>query len=396
MLKYTVPENWIKYDPVSIVANLVNAKAAVLSLKSMPYHKSWVENLQKMELKREVAGTAKIEGADFTDSELDAALKETPEELHTRSQRQARAAKKAYLWIADIPDDRPIDEKLICEIHNRMVTGADDDHCPPGIIRAQDQNVTFGTPRHRGVEGGSDCAGAFAQYVKALQQEYSGHDPFVQALAAHFHFASMHPFLDGNGRTARCLEALLLKRAGLRDTCFIAMSNYYYDEKIRYLGVLSESRAQDFNLTSFLNFGLRGIETQSKRLLSLIRQEVSRELFLSLALKLFKRLKSRKKRVIAGRQLEILKILLANDDGQEVNETFEQIKSHYGGLKSSWKAFVRDAIGLHDLGAIKIEESPDKQVILKVDLDWPTKITETDFYKIISELPKAKTHSFLK
>ena len=38
----------------------------------------------------------------------------------------------------------------------------------------------------------------------------------------------MHPFVDGNGRTARALEALMLQRAGLRDSSFIAMSNYYY------------------------------------------------------------------------------------------------------------------------------------------------------------------------
>jgi Fic family protein len=40
-------------------------------------------------------------------------------------------------------------------------------------------------------------------------------------------FAAMHPFADGNGRTARALEALLLQRAGLREACFIPMSNYF-------------------------------------------------------------------------------------------------------------------------------------------------------------------------
>ncbi len=34
--------------------------------------------------------------------------------------------------------------------------------------------------------------------------------------AAHYHLAAMHPFVDGNGRTARALEALMRERAGLR------------------------------------------------------------------------------------------------------------------------------------------------------------------------------------
>jgi Fic family protein len=45
----------------------------------------------------------------------------------------------------------------------------------------------------------------------------------------------MHPFLDGNGRTARALEAFILQKVGLKDSLFIAMSNYYYEEKNEYL-----------------------------------------------------------------------------------------------------------------------------------------------------------------
>ena len=64
-----------------------------------------------------------------------------------------------------------------------------------------------------------------------------------RALALHYHFAAMHPFLDGNGRSARALEALMLQRTGLRDTLFIAISNYYYEEKAEYLSALAEVRA---------------------------------------------------------------------------------------------------------------------------------------------------------
>ena len=103
MIKYKVPEHWMKFDFNSIAQNLVDAKAAVLSLQTMPYQKDWVESLQKMELKREVAGTSRIEGADFTENELDDAMKESPEDLVTRSQRQAHAVLKAYKWIPGIP-----------------------------------------------------------------------------------------------------------------------------------------------------------------------------------------------------------------------------------------------------------------------------------------------------
>ncbi len=395
MIKYTLPDNWLHYDIGEIAGFLVDAKAVVLSLQAIPYQKDWVESLQQMELKREVAGTSRIEGADFTEGELDAAMKESPEELITRSQRQARAAVRTYRWIAALPDDRPMNADLIREIHRRIVDQADDDHCPPGELRGYDQNVTLGMPPHRGVEGGSNCAEAFSLFVETLQNNYQNHDQLVQALAAHYHLAALHPFLDGNGRTARALEALMLQRAGLRDTCFIAMSNYYYDEKKSYLEALRETRANHHDLTSFLKFGLKGIKIQSQRLLSVIRKEVSKELFRSMALNLFHRLVSKRKRIIADRQMEILNLLLTHDDGMLLDEIIDETKSVYDSLKSPRKALIRDLCHLIGLSAVEWYEDDDEQFFLAVNLDWPTTITETDFFRRVSELPKDKTYSFL-
>lgn len=207
-IRYITPTHWIKYEIPSILNPLVEAKAAVKALKATPYQRDWVDRLQDIQLKMEVAGTSRIEGAEFTDMELDVALEEPAENHFTRSQRQAAAAASTYRWIASLPDDRPIDEGLVLEIHRRMVTGCDDDHCEPGRIRGRDHNVTFGFPLHRGCEGGQSCKVAFARLLEAVQREYPAHDPLIQAVAIHYHFAAMHPFQDGNGRTARALEAL--------------------------------------------------------------------------------------------------------------------------------------------------------------------------------------------
>jgi hypothetical protein len=64
------------------------------------------------------------------------------------------------------------------------------------------------------------------------------------------------------------LEALMLQRTGLRDTLFIAMSNYYYEEKNKYLEALAKVRADEHDLTEFLKFGLRGVTLQCNRLLT--------------------------------------------------------------------------------------------------------------------------------
>src|SRR5687767_5719652 len=99
MIPYALPRSWIGYDPMGIFGPLTEAKAAVLALASLPYQKQWLVELGAVQLKREVAGTSRIEGAEFTEPELDLALSAPAEALVTRSQRQARAAMEAYRWI---------------------------------------------------------------------------------------------------------------------------------------------------------------------------------------------------------------------------------------------------------------------------------------------------------
>ncbi len=398
MIPYEIPSDWIRYDGPALTNVLAEAKSAVLSLRTVPYQRRWVDALQELQLKREVEGTSRIEGAEFTQRELEAAMRETPEQLFTRSQKQAHAAVQTYRWIAKIPNDYPINEDLIRSIHRRIVTGADDDHCPPGELRAREQNVNVGVPRHRGAEGGEECAKAFAALTRAIQHEYRDHDPLLQAIASHYHLAAMHPFLDGNGRTARALEALFLQRAGLRDTSFIAMSNYYHDEKNNYLAALAAVRSLRNDLTPFMLFALKGVAVQSQRLLTEIQHEIKKELFRNLMFDLFRRLQTPRKRVIHDRQIEILQTLL-DVESMDWLEVVKLTLPHYSDRKNPRKALVRDINSLWALGAIwvdKIDREGNTQILLGARLEWPMEITETEFFKKVREFPTAKTLSFLK
>lgn len=393
---YHPPANWLAYDRMAVLEDLMLAKAAMLALTQMPYQRSWADELQKIQLKREVAGTSRIEGAEFTDKELDAAIRETPEQLETRSQRQASAAVACYRWIATLENDRPVDERMIMDVHRRMVTGCDDDHCPPGQMRQRDQNVTFGAPRHRGAEGGEECAAAMSGLVRASQTAFRDQDPLIQALALHYHFAAIHPFLDGNGRTARALEAIMLQRTGLRDTLFIAMSNYYYENKVGYLNALNATGEARHDLTTFLKFGLRGVRTQCQRLFAEIRQQIAIALYRNTMRDLFGRLKSKRKRVMSARHIQLLNLLL---DEQEMKLTrLTERTRHLYTVKNPYKALVRDLSYLIQLRAITAKRLPapdENEFLISIQLNWPTEITETEFFRRVRAMPKGKVFGFL-
>jgi Fic family protein len=394
VVHFEMPRDWIAYDRQAILAELTGAKATLLALTQIPYQRSWAEDLQRIQLKREVAGTSRIEGAEFTEKELDAAMHETPEQLETRSQKQAAAAVTTYRWIASLPNDRPMDEELILEVHRRIVTGCDDDHCAPGKLRARDENVTFGTPRHRGAEGGHECTEGVGRLADAVRSRFREHDPLIQALALHYHVAAMHPFLDGNGRSARAAEAIMLQRTGLRGTLFIAMSNYYYENKTAYLDALNATRAGNHDLTPFLKFGLKGIESQCRALFSEIRLRVAKALYRNTVADLFGRLRSPRKRVMSERHVQLLYLLL--DQGEMKLLDLTERTRHFYSLKNPYKALIRDLDYLLNLDALTVRRLPDNSdFMLQINLDWPTQITETEFIRRVRELPKAKVHGFL-
>jgi hypothetical protein len=110
-IHYNSPENWIGYDATAIVQNFVDAKAAILSLRATPHQRDWVEKMQRLQLKMEVAGTSRIEGAEFTDRELDAALDpdKRAADLVTRSQRRSsrRTARSYRVHKFRAEGDRP-------------------------------------------------------------------------------------------------------------------------------------------------------------------------------------------------------------------------------------------------------------------------------------------------
>jgi Fic family protein len=398
MIRYELPRRWILYDANAVMTALVEAKSAVQALTTLPYQKSWVEALQEIQLKREVAGTSRIEGAEFTERELDEAVKPnvSPEELRTRSQRQANSAMRTYRWIGELPPDRPVSEELVREVHRRLVTGCDEDHCPPGELRGRDYNVTFGIPQHRGAEGGPFCDEAFAGLLQAVQTEFRDHDPLVQAMALHYHLAAMHPFLDGNGRTARAMEALVLQRAGLTDRAFVAMSNYYYDEKPAYLRILGEVRQGGHDLTPFLIFALRGIRIQCERLTVEIRKHMQRALFRDTMYSLFNRLKTKRKRVIGERQIEVLKILL-EEDTIRLHDLYMRVRPFYASLKNTISALSRDFEQLEAIGAIQAKwtEAGSDADLVSVNLDWPQEIDEGEFLQRMKQMPRGKTFKFL-
>lgn len=397
--RYILPQRWIRYDMSAIIDLLVAAKTAAGVLREMPYLPQWVEQIHEEQLRLEAVGTSRIEGAEFTPQEQEQAL--APEAVSgptvdspwsslvqavdplTRSQRQLRAADATYRWLRSQPADRPITTDFIFDIHRRIVTGCDDDRCEPGALRPAGWNVTFGMPLCRGVEGGCYCRSAFDALCESITGEFQPHDPVIQALAVHYHIGAMHPFGDGNGRTARATEAFMLRRAGVNELVMVSLSNYYYAHQEDYRSALSECRQRDHDLTPFLRFALPAVTERCNAVAREIIDNHKRTLYRQFATSLFGQLHSARRRALAQRQLRMLEILLERGP-IDLFDFLDLSRLHYADLKFPARAQVRDLRGLVSLDAVEFDDRT-----IMVNLDWPQKASETALLNQIERLPSA-------
>jgi Fic family protein len=105
--------------------------------------------------------------------------------------------------------------------------------------------------------------------------------PLVRAALAHYHLGLIHSFRDGNGRTARLLEAMMISASGIKHTGKM-LSNYYYTHLDDYYIVIRRCQTnKERNVHAFLDFTMSGtkdrIEYLHDMISSSIRNMVTRD-----------------------------------------------------------------------------------------------------------------------
>lgn len=103
--------------------------------------------------------------------------------------------------------------------------------------------------------------------IDSWRQSLQG--PLVAALA-HFGIVSIHPFEDGNGRTARLVADMILHVTDWSADGMISVSQVIHQEIRDYYGILREDQGEDFqekvDVTNFVRFHTNAIRAAAARL----------------------------------------------------------------------------------------------------------------------------------
>ncbi|MCW5829965.1 MAG: Fic family protein [Deltaproteobacteria bacterium] len=117
----------------------------------------------------------------------------------------------------------PVTEREILDLHRIILTGIQSDDAG----RYRTVGVRVAGSKHV-FPNAAKVPALMSDYVTGISSE--GDHPIRIAARAHYRFVAIHPFADGNGRTARLLMNLFLMRSGYPPACLpIERRGEYYD-----------------------------------------------------------------------------------------------------------------------------------------------------------------------
>jgi Fic family protein len=89
------------------------------------------------------------------------------------------------------------------------------------------------------------------------EREQHFDEAVLEAIVSHVYIAWIHPFLDGNGRTARLLEFYIMMRAGVPGIASHILSNHYNNTRTEYYRQLQRA-SETGNLGEFIQYAVEG------------------------------------------------------------------------------------------------------------------------------------------
>lgn len=213
---------------------------------------------------REAVASSRIEGTRASLSDVLKAEQLTETERSDDTSEVIRYLHASKLGF-DLIEKLPITQRLICKIHEALMSGVRGQEKQPGTIRSTP--VWIGSGTHK-IED--------AQYVAPLPEhlpelltdwekfvnEPSTLPVLIRCALMHYQFETIHPFLDGNGRIGRLLVGLMLVNEGRLTRPLLYLSGYLESNRSEYYERLQSVRERG-EIQDWLQFFLRAVREQA-------------------------------------------------------------------------------------------------------------------------------------
>lgn len=221
-----------------------------------------------------------IEGNVLALTDVKRILKNTPEHIRDSEKEVLNYNKALEILQASIQEESldSLDEKLILDTHSIVIDGLLNDYAvgsyrkePVFINDPLSGNVRFLPPDHQ------DVPSLMKELLEFVEKNENDLHYLILAGLFHKQFVIVHPFLDGNGRTARLMTKVLLAKMGLDTFSLFSFEAYYNKNITRYFAHVGEvgnyyDRKENVDFTPWLEYFTDGIIDELTRVSGILSQ----------------------------------------------------------------------------------------------------------------------------
>ena len=239
-----------------------------------PTHAEW---LRQRAWTQTIHGTTRIEGNTLSDVEVEALLRgEGGTRISDREAREIIGTREALTLADQLAKEHVLpDEAVIRELHRRVLWNQSP-LLTPGDYRKGENRVVDadGNPLFRTPPSG-DVPGLMHALATWMTRAGDRHPPPVVAALAHLELVAIHPFSDGNGRTARAVARLILAQHGYALHGLVSLDAQLDLDRPAYFNAIREAIGQDYapnyDATPFAVYLVRSITRSADHVLARIR-----------------------------------------------------------------------------------------------------------------------------
>jgi cell filamentation protein, protein adenylyltransferase len=283
---YDQSHPWITFHanlgpaPAEFWQLLGEAQSKIEHIANVPLQPHVHEYFNKVYLAKGVLATTAIEGNTLSEEEalahLSGKLSLPPSREYLGRELDNIVKAINLVWRDKTGEFEAVSTPLIRRFNELVLEGLT---LEPGVVPGQLRQHEVGVARYKAAPY-QDCEFLLERLATWLRApEFVGTQDrklgmaITRAVIAHLYIAWIHPFGDGNGRTARLLEFQILAQAGVPMSSAHLLSNHYNKTRTEYYRQLDYASRSGGDVVQFLIYAVRGLVDGLREQLVLVRDE---------------------------------------------------------------------------------------------------------------------------
>ncbi len=255
-----------KYNREKLAVYFAEADILNTTIKDIPILPAYSSKIDEELLIRSIFSTAAIEGNPLSEKNVSDIVLEKEEAINDK-QKEIYNLKTMY----DAIQHSAPDSDLIGNFENTIkgfqgIITSNINYPDNNPMNYRNHSVKVGDFEHSGIYTPpkifEDIKTLMKHFADWFNNDLSDENCYVKAALVHLYIGLIHPFGQGNGRTARAIEGMILQQYNIKYLPKM-LSNYYYKNIDDYYWAFSNTinsiKKKEFDVSPFLEFVMKGI-----------------------------------------------------------------------------------------------------------------------------------------